>query len=186
MGVDQSEELIAIARRRVPEATFQIASLYQYPIPTCQAVTSVGECLNYLPDSARTDATGPLSSLIDLFQRVFQALVPGGMLIFDIAEPGQLSTASPVKTFTEGEDWLVLVEKSEDTTQAILTRRIITLRRVGEMYRRDDEIHRLQLYLSQTLAQQLMQLGFETHCQTHYGDFLLPSAHTVLVARKPL
>ena len=73
-------------------------------------------------------------------------LLPGGIFIFDILEPGQLSQGDPSRTFTEGEDWIVLVEKEEDLKQKILTRRITTFRQVGEYYRRDDEIHRAQLY----------------------------------------
>jgi len=48
--------------------------------------------------------------------------------------------------FTEGDDWIVLVEKYENQEEEILTRKIISLRLVAEHYRRDDEIHDQQLY----------------------------------------
>ncbi|NJL47645.1 MAG: class I SAM-dependent methyltransferase [Leptolyngbyaceae cyanobacterium SM2_5_2] len=185
LGVDQSEDLLAIARRRVPQATFHRASLYEYPIPTCQAVTSVGECLNYRSEQDFPPLGGSQQLLTSLFQRIFQALIPGGLFIFDIAEPGQLTTPGAVKTFTEGDDWLVLVEKAEDPVRAVLTRRIITLRRVNNTYRRDDEVHTLQLYPASTIAKQLEQSGFEVQLTTCYGDFVLPPAHSVLIAHKP-
>jgi hypothetical protein len=52
------------------------------------------------------------------------------------------------KGFTEGEDWIVLVEKEEDRERSTLVRRIVTLRKIGEHYRRDEEVHHLQLYRS--------------------------------------
>lgn len=47
-GVDISESMIDIARTRVRGAKFQLGLLFQIEIPSCQAVTSIGECLNYL------------------------------------------------------------------------------------------------------------------------------------------
>lgn len=83
------------------------------------------ECLNYLfdPDSLR-------SSLIHLFHRIYNALTPGGVFIFDIAEPGQV-TEGTNRGFTEGKDWVVLVEKQENPEQETLTRRIISSVEVG-------------------------------------------------------
>src|SRR5918998_2968379 len=48
LGIDLSEQMIAIARKRVPEAEFRVGSLFDADIPTCYAVTAVGEVLNYL------------------------------------------------------------------------------------------------------------------------------------------
>jgi SAM-dependent methyltransferase len=135
LGVDVSEALIAIARTRVPTAEFQVESLFKTNIPPCNAVTSIGECFNYLFDPDNNHQT-----LVQLFHRIYNALVPGGVFIFDIAQPGQVTQGNTAKGFTEGKDWIVLVEKKEDREQATLSRRIITLRQVGEHYRRDDYV----------------------------------------------
>jgi trans-aconitate methyltransferase len=177
LGVDISEAMIAIARQRVPQAMFQVASLLKVDIPNCHAVISIGECFNYLFDPDHP-------TLIQAFQRIYNALVSGGMLIFDIAEPGQVTVATAIKSFTEGEDWVVLVEKQEDLKQHILTRRIITFRQVGELYRRDDEVHCQQLYRAEAIAMMLQQVGFEVEIQRCYGQFALPQAHAALIARK--
>lgn len=50
LGVDVSESMIRIARTRVPDAEFRVGSLFKANIPPCNAVTSLGECLNYLFD----------------------------------------------------------------------------------------------------------------------------------------
>ncbi|MFB2968731.1 trans-aconitate 2-methyltransferase [Aerosakkonema sp. BLCC-F183] len=177
LGVDISESMIAIARQRVPDAEFRVESLFKVDIPTCNAVTSIGECLNYLFDADNTH--------LELFDRIYSALIPGGVFIFDIAEPGQVTPGNSTKGFIEGENWIVLVEKEEDREQRTLNRRIITFRKLGEHYRRDDELHRLRLYKSTDIAEDLRQVGFCVEKMRSYGQFHLPKAHTAFVARKP-
>ncbi len=181
LGVDISESMIAIARTKVPNAEFRVGSLFKVDIPTCNAVTSIGECLNYLfdPDSDR-------QMLLHLFHRIYSALTPGGVFIFDIAEPGQVKKRTTVRNFSEGEDSLVLVEKEENRKREILTRRIITFRKVGENYRRDEEIHRLQLYKSTDIAKKLRRVGFRGRITHSYGEYQLPKAHVAFIAYKPL
>jgi SAM-dependent methyltransferase len=180
LGIDISSAAIAIARTRVPNAEFRIESLFNTKIPTCNVVTSIGECFNYLFDSQNDRLT-----LTKLFERVYRALAPGGMFIFDIAEPGQLENQS-IKGFTEGDNWIVLVEKAEDLEHSTLVRRIITLRKIGEYYRRDEEVHHLRLYLATDIAQELTSIGFQVEIADSYNRFLLPKAHAALIARKPI
>jgi SAM-dependent methyltransferase len=180
LGVDISESLIAIAQKRVPQAEFRVSSLFKVDIPPCNAVTSIGECFSYLfdPDNNR-------QTLIQLFGRIYQALNPGGVLIFDIAQAGQVSPGKTTQKFTQGKDWLVLVEKEENFSQATLTRRIITFRKVGENYRRDDEIHRVKLYRSTQISTDLRNLGFRVQITRSYGSYHLPKGIVAFVARKP-
>jgi SAM-dependent methyltransferase len=180
LGVDISESMIAMARTRVPDAEFRVESLFKVDIPPCNAVTSIGECLNYLfdPDSDR-------QTLLQLFHRIYSALTPGGVLIFDIAEPGQVAQGITTKGFTEGEDWVVLVEKEEEREHGTLIRRIITFRKVGQYYRRDSEVHRQQLYKATDVAEQLQRVGFQVEVMRSYGQYPLPQAHAAFIARKP-
>ncbi len=181
LGVDISESLIAIARTRVPNAEFRVESLFKFDIPFCNAVISIGECLNYLFDSDNGCQT-----LGQLFKRIYNALAPSGMFIFDIAEPGQVIEGNRIKSFAEGEDWIVLVEKEEDQEKSILSRRIITLRKVEEYYRRDDEVHYLQLYKATDIIEELRQIGFHVRRMSSYGQYKLPNAHTAFVAWKSI
>jgi SAM-dependent methyltransferase len=180
LGIDISEAMIEIARRRAPRAEFRVGSLFEMEIPPCNAITSLGECFNYLfdPDNAR-------QSLGQFFRRIYRALAPGGVLIFDIVEPGQIKPGIKTKTFTEGQDWVVLVEKEENLKPMRLTRRIITFRKVGEHYRRDDEQHRQRLFKATDVASQLRRAGFRVRTSRRYGQFRLPPARMALVARKP-
>ncbi len=175
LGIDISEAMISLARRRVPEAGFRVASVFETDIPPCDAVTALGEVLNYLFD--------PEAELSSLFRRAYDALSPRGIFIFDVAEPGQLPEGTTNRGFTEGEDWVVLVEKKED--RGTLTRRVITFRREGEHYRRSDEVHRQRLYRAAEIAGELRQAGFRVRTIRSYGRYPLPRAHAAFVARKP-
>ena len=178
LGIDISESMINIACQRVPEATFQVNSLLKADIPRCNIVVSIGECLNYL-----FDADNNLQSLTHLFQRIYQALTPGGILIFDILEPEQLETEK-TQNFVEGKDWIVLVEKTEDKIKQQLTRRIITFRQFGETYQRDEEVHNVQLYSANNLAKELRKIGFQVEVKDSYGEYKLRKNHSVIIAKK--
>lgn len=179
LGVDISESMIEIARQRVPDAEFRVESLFKTNIPPCNAVISIGECLNYL-----FDPEGDRPSIIQLFHRIYNALESRGVFIFDIVELGQVTSGTTSQGFTEGEDWIVLVEKHEDAEREILTRRIITFRKVGEYYRRDEEIHHQRLYKVKDIAEALRRVGFQVEIMHRYGDYKLPKARTAFIASK--
>lgn len=179
IGIDISPAFIDIARKRVPQAEFRVDSLFNAEIPPCNAVTSIGECFNYLFDSENDN-----QRLVELFRRIYKALTPGGVFIFDIATPQQVSAETTTKGFTEGEDWIVLVEKEE--THEILTRRIITFFRCGEHYRRDEEVHHQRLYEATEIVQALVKIGFRVETLKGYGEFNLPLNHAAFIAVKQI
>ncbi|NJK68490.1 MAG: class I SAM-dependent methyltransferase [Microcoleus sp. CSU_2_2] len=180
LGIDISEAMIAIAQTRVPTVEFRVASLFTAEIPPCAAIISIGECLSYAFDT-NSDA-----ALDSLFQRIYHALSPGGVFIFDVVVPGHTAPGEIVRNFTEGQDWIVLVEKQEDSTQQMLTRRIITLRQFEDLYRRTEEVHCLRLFNRSTLADALRQKGFQVNISDCYGEFSLPPARIAAIAYKPI
>jgi SAM-dependent methyltransferase len=181
LGIDISASLIAIARTRVPNAEFRVESLFKTHIPSCNAVISIGECFNYL-----FDVDNNCQTVVRLFERIYTALMPGGILIFDIAEPCQVLERTKTKSFTEGDDWIVLVEKEEDREQSTLMRRIITFRKIDAHYRRDDEVHYLRLYEATDIAEKLGRVGFQTQIVHSYGQYELPKFHAAFIACKPI
>jgi SAM-dependent methyltransferase len=177
LGIDISEAMIELSRKRVPEAEFRLGSLFEAQIPRCRAVTAVSEVLNYLFDLEQ--------ELIPLFRRVYDSLTPGGLFVFDLAGPGQVRPGEPVRGFSEGEDWMVVLEKEEDAERGMYRRRITSFRKVGELYRRDDEVHDQRLYRPSEIAGELRQTGFRVKTMRSYGDYDLPRAHAAFLARKP-
>ncbi|HEV3255335.1 MAG TPA: class I SAM-dependent methyltransferase [Gemmataceae bacterium] len=178
LGIDISAAMIDLARRRVPEARFRNESFLSASLPPCDAVTAIGECFNYLFDKKNS-----AKALARFFRRVYDALRPGGVFVFDIAEPGRVP--APRRSHWEGKDWAVLVHAEEDKSRNVLTRRITTLRKVGELYRRGEEVHRLRLYRSPALAEQLRRVGFKVRILRGYGSLRFAVGHAALLARKP-
>jgi SAM-dependent methyltransferase len=178
LGIDISPAMISIAKERLPTAEFRVESLFTAEIPACAAVVSIGECLNY----AFVDNSDRV--LNDLFQRIYRALIPGGIFIFDVVTPGQVPAGEVVKNFTQGQDWIVLVEKQEDLNRQILTRRIITFRQIGELYRRSEEVHLQRLFDVESIVATLDRIGFRVEIIDRYGEFKLPPARVAFILQK--
>jgi SAM-dependent methyltransferase len=178
VGVDQSPAMIEIARQRVPEAEFQVGSFVSFTIPPCRAVTALGEVFNYLFDAANS-----LASVAAVCRRAYSALAPGGLLIFDVAESGRCRERT--QAFAEGADWACLVDYRHDDAQQQLTRRIVTFRKVGDVYRRHEEIHRQQLFDQASIMTMLESVGFHASTVRSYGDYALADHVLGVMARKP-
>ncbi|MBI1917115.1 MAG: class I SAM-dependent methyltransferase [Planctomycetes bacterium] len=179
LGFDISEDMLALARQRVPRAEFRTTSFLTAELPSCIAVTAIGECLNY-----RFDANNTKRAVETLFHRIHDALQPGGLLLFDVAETRRVPGSGPQRNWWEGEDWAVLVEVYENRTKRLLTRQITSFRKVGELYRRDHEIHRLQLFERSALKKQLQGIGFRVRLLSGYGQPLFAPGHIGFLARK--
>lgn len=177
IGVDLSSSMIEIARQRVPEAEFHVASFLQFPMPNCRAVTAIGEVFNYLFDTDNS-----MASLRGVFQNIHEALSPGGLFIFDVATPERFQGQK--QAISEGNDWTCLVEYQHDPSQQQLTRRVVTFRKIGENYRRHEEVHRQQLFDPSQITEMLQGIGFHTQTVSSYGDFPLFRGLMGFVARK--
>lgn len=177
IGIDTSPAFIELARARVPEGRFEVASFVNMAFPDCMAVCAIGEVLNYTFDVRNDETTRP-----GLFARIFAALEPGGLFLLDVAGPDR-APDQPTRTFARDRDWAVLVEASVQGN--VLTRRITTFRRSGELFRRDDETHSLELVPPETIEAELCHQGFEVERLDAYGDTRLPPGLHGFAARKP-
>ena len=164
-GIDISEAMIEIARKQAPEAEFRVGSLFEVEIPRCEAVTADkrGPQLPLRPGERG-------AGLGRVFRRVHDALAPGGVFVFDVLGPGQVPPGTRAKGFSVGEDWAVLSEREEDAERGTMERRIVSFRKVGEHYRRIDEVHRVRLYDPSELAAELERAGFRVRTMRSYGD----------------
>jgi SAM-dependent methyltransferase len=177
LGIDQSAALIALARGRAPRASFRVGSFVTEPIPECDVVLAIGEVFSYLFDEGNTRA-----ALASIFARIYAALRPSGLLVFDLASPG-LVPGGRSRTWTTGRDWAVLVESHEEGD--LLTRRITSFRERGAGYRRSEEVHRQRLYRAGEILALLRAAGFRAHTRRGYGKVSPGRGRHVYVARKP-
>ena len=173
LGIDISRPMIELARKRAPAAQFINASFLSAKLPPCDAVTAIGECFNYTFDRRNSRR-----ALARFFRRVYETLAPGGVFIFDIAEPGR----SLRRAYAQGKDWAILFEA--EAGRDLLVRRMTTFRRVGKLYRRSQETHRLRLYRSSDIAAELRGAGFAVRVLRAYGRMPLPPGNAAFVATK--
>ena len=150
LGVDQSADMLRIARRQAPRARFEQASVVEYAPPPCAAITALGEVLCY---------AGSLSVL---------DRADAELLLFDLATParGRLTAG---RTFTEGDGWLLCNEVT--AADSTLRRRIttFTLRAGRGGWRRVDEEHRLTLFDPAEVLAQLHRAGYDGRRRRSYG-----------------
>jgi SAM-dependent methyltransferase len=179
LGIDISEAMIELARRRVTDGEFRVASLLSVPVPSCVAVAIVGEGVNYLADE-----THSIAAMGSLFARIYAALEPGGVLLLDAAGPGRVVGGGNRLGAVEGDGWAVMF-RSEESGDGILTRWITSFRRVGELYRRDEEVHRQRLIDPKQLKDVLRGVGFRVRVLVGYGDEQFPPGLTGFLAEKP-
>jgi SAM-dependent methyltransferase len=177
-GIDISPAMLKLARNRAPAAHFQMESFRTAAIPPCRAVTALGEVLCYLLDP-RNNA----KVLSKVCRRIFDALEPGGLLIFDVAEVG-LGLNRPPSSW-EQHDWACLTRYESDPRKQQFCRHIVTFRKSGKLYRRHEETHRIQLYRQADVAAILRKIGFRVRPVRHYGDYALLPKRVGFIARKP-
>ena len=139
-----------------------------------------GECVNYL-----FDMKSGKPERLRFFHRVHRALKRGGLFVFDFAEPARVPDRRHRRPiWSEGRDWLIVVETTGNRERRRLTRRIISFRKTGVTWRRSEETHRLQLYDREELAVEVRNVGFEVEVLKAYGKFPLLPGTAALLARK--
>lgn len=178
IGIDGSSAMIELARTTLPSASWIHASIYDAKIPPCRAITAIGEVLNYQPP--KLDHTACRQSL---FQRSYEALAPGGLLIFDILVSGR--PLLDYRTWKADKTWALMLQVTEDLPTKTLCREIVTFRRQGGLFERHDETHRLSVYDAAAIEHELREIGFTVRSSRKYGQFALPLRRKALIARKP-
>ena len=122
-GVHISAGMLAIARQRASSATLVQGSLLSAELPPCRAVTILGEGINYL-----FDESNDLSAVTHLFERIYQALEPGGLLAFDTYQRMITPQGTPLAIIKEAEDWSIFAQSTVEGE--ILSRYIVNFRSI--------------------------------------------------------
>ncbi len=174
-GIDASAALVRFAREAAPEARVRRGSAFASALPRCEAITAIGEVLSYCPSGR------PAPSYERLFRRVARSLRPGGLFLFDLMVEG---APMAYRTFSEGSDWAVLSEVSEQRQRRRLVREITTFRRVGSGYRRGHERHEQRVASRRRIEASLRAAGFTVRASRRYGSFELAPRRLAFLARR--
>jgi len=140
LGVDASPAMVELARSHASRARFEVRSLptgkaTDVPggLPSADAVVSTGHVLNYL------DSPGDIAEAL---QELAGAVRPGGLLALDLMTERFASTRGRSSGHARvEEDWAIVTHDSRPGPRR-LHRRITVFRRVGDGWRRQDELHR--------------------------------------------
>lgn len=174
-GVDISPSMIQLAKKASPSSSFICGSFADIELPACDAVTSLGEPLNYLN-------SGP--AIRRTMKNVFHALRRDGSFIFDVRHP-TTNTATAVETHRKSKDWFCH-SRAEESETGKLVRYITTFRRnIGGSYDRDEEVHRLKLFPRAEMMKWLREIGFRVQVRNSYGPYQLGPRQSVFLCRKP-
>lgn len=180
LGIDVSPAMLALARARAPRATFIEGSWVTAEIPPCDAVIAVGEVFNYQFDKAAN-----LKAIERTFGRIFKALWPGGVFLFDVAGPGRIPGGGPERAVHLGDDWAVIVETTEDAKKDSLTRAMTILRKQEGAITTDEEVHRQRLIPASKVLDLLRKAGFKARSLQGYDGNRFAPGHAVFLARRP-
>jgi SAM-dependent methyltransferase len=183
LGIDISPDMIELAERNAPKAVFRNESLVDASIPPSVAVTALGEALNYA-----TDPRAGLEATSSVAQRVYDALAPGGVFLFDVANPGRNLGMEVRERIHDHDDWMLCMRATEMGNRLDRRITIYTLEPNGQ-YSRIDEHHVIHLYDADALRDLLTKVGFVVETRASYGrergDSTPSMGWSVFVASKP-
>ncbi len=171
-GVDLSEEMLVAAAEKCAymenAPLFVCQSLQQLHLPRAvDMAVSALDGLDYITDPAHCKQA---------IARVYKALNPGGIFIFDVNTPEKLR-AMDGQVFLDEDDDVYCVWRGEfDENTNILCYGMDLFQRRGDVWHRSFEEHREYAYTIEQLTQYLSAAGF-TRIRV-YADGLLEAPRT--------
>lgn len=163
-GVDMSEEMLTVASQKAqtlespPVFVCQSLQALRLPRAVDMAVCAL-DSLDYLTDPR---------DCAEALRRVYKALNPGGIFLFDVNTPEKLR-AMDGQVFLDEDDDVYCVWRGEfDEATNICSYGMDLFQRRGRLWERSFEEHREYAYTQDQLTQYLRDAGF-THIRV-YAD----------------
>lgn len=179
IATDASPAMLDLAAQEVPDAAeIRRLTLPDDPLPTVDAVVSVGHALNYLPD---------VSSIERSLIAICQALRPAGVLAIDLCDLrwGEVRRDGPDVCLVE-EDWAMVSRFSTPAPDRFVRAITTFVRQDDGSWRRDDERHDNVLVDTATIPELLAAHGVSADVRASFGDESLPEGLVTIVgARAP-
>jgi SAM-dependent methyltransferase len=177
IATDASPDLLELAREALgPDAELLRLTLPDDPLPTADAIVSVGHVISYLPDAAAVDRT--LVSMAD-------ALLPGGVLAIDVCdlEWGAIR-AGEENLGRAGPDWAIITEFSTPAPDRFV-RDITTFVPDGAgAWRRSTEHHENVLVDTALIPALLAEHGVAATVGSGFGAEELPPGLKAVIGTK--
>ena len=157
LGVDMSEEMLTLAADKAaalaenpPYFVRQRMEKLRLPAPVDLAVCCL-DGINYVTDPA---------ALRETFVRVFKALNPGGLFLFDVNSEVKLRGLDGQLFLDEDEEVFCLWRADFDEAARICTYGMDIFQKRGKLWQRGREEHQEYAYRADELTQWLSDAGF--------------------------
>lgn len=156
LGVDQSEEMLTVAYEKAmdlenpPYFVRQKLQQLRLPRPVDLAVCCL-DGMNYITEPAQ---------LRTALARVYQALNPGGLLIFDVNTEAKLSGLDGQIFVDEDEDVFCLWRAEYSPETRLICYGMDIFQKQGKLWSRSREEHLEYAYRPEELTQWLQEAGF--------------------------
>jgi ubiquinone/menaquinone biosynthesis C-methylase UbiE len=184
-GVDGSEAMLAEARRKAEDRGVEVAfsrqDMRSFALPErVDLVTCLYDSMNYMLTS---------EDLLATFRRVYDALEPGGLFLFDMNTAYALAELWDDEVhLSDEEDMTVIFASHYDERRQRVTVEATVFERRGELYRKIQEEHTEQAYPLEQVATLLTDVGFKVEAYYDCFSFIRAYDETfriMWVARKP-
>ncbi len=184
-GVDGSPQMIAQARAKAAQLGAEVhwssQDMRRFVLPEpVNLATCLYDSMNYMLTS---------EDLLAVFRRVYSALAPNGLFLFDMNTAYCLATVWDGATFFEDSPDLSMVLKSGYDERRQRCAVVVTcFQRVGELYRKIVEQHTEQAYPPEQVATLLVDAGFALEASYHCFSLEPPRAtarRILWAARRP-
>ena len=156
IGVDMSEEMLCVAFQRAQDMEnpprFICQKLQDLYLPRgVDLAVSALDSIDYITDPADCQKA---------FTRIYRALNPGGIFIFDVNTPQKLR-AMDGQVFLDEDDQVYCVWRGEfDEETNVCSYGMDLFQRVGGLWQRSFEEHQEYAYSQEQLVSYLKQAGF--------------------------
>ena len=173
LATDASPAMVDLARGFVPTVPVEVLRLPEDPLPTADAIVSVGHALSYL-DSEEDSSLAAMAG----------ALEERGLLAFDICdlEWGSARRGQPPGVWF-GEDWVLTTRRSV-LDDRVFRREMTMFVRDGELWRRDDETHDNVLIDTSRLPGFLARFGVDAEIRQSFGNETLLAGLVAVIGRR--
>ena len=156
VGVDQSPEMLALAEEKCREggcpARFFCQGMQSLRLPEpVDACVCCLDSVNYVLDP---------KLLARAFRRVYEALAPGGLFLFDADTPEKLEAMDGQVFLDETEDTYCVWRGEYSARRRVCTFGMDIFRLDGALWRRGEEVHEEYAYTMDELEGYLAAAGF--------------------------
>jgi SAM-dependent methyltransferase len=174
---DASPAMLELARSNTPNVEdLRLLVLPDDPIPSADAIVSVGHVLSYLPHEA---------AIRRALSAVCGALRPGGVLALDICDLkwGETRRNAPPSA-SVNDEWVLVSRFSVPGPNRFVRDMTTFLRGEDGLWRRDDECHDNVLIDTSYVPELLREHGVDAILGTSFGGEDLPGGLVTIVGHR--